>query len=202
MSYDVSQRGKEIGIRTALGADRHAVLDLVLRGGLKMTAGGVAACPALGAGIARVAGRLRFGVSAYDPATYAGLAALRLVAAVAAAHLSARRATALDPLSSLRQLLSYRLARGSYGSACASGWPGAGSPRRPGCGSLAPSGIRGPRLTLPLRISFTRNGTSNAIAKTMATRIPTVMRTSAAHHASDMPDCRNAEWREWMGFGS
>ena len=67
---------------------------------------------------------------------------------------------------------SQRLAFGSYGSACASGWPGAGFPRRPGCGSLAPSGMRGPNVTFPLRISLMRNGTSSATASAMATRMP------------------------------
>jgi len=70
-------------------------------------------------------------------------------------------------------LLSQRLAWGSYGSDCASGWPGAGLPRRPGCGSLAPSGMRGPSVTLPLRISLMRKGTSSATASAMATMMPT-----------------------------
>jgi predicted permease len=103
MSYDVSQRSKEIGIRMALGADRYAVLDLVLRSGLKMAAVGIAAGAMLAAVMARIAGGLLFGVSALDPATYAGLAAVLLLSAAASAYLPARRATALDPLQSLRQ---------------------------------------------------------------------------------------------------
>jgi ABC-type antimicrobial peptide transport system permease subunit len=99
----VSQRTKEIGIRMALGADRYAVLDLVLRGGLKMAAVGVAAGAVLAAVMTRIAGGLLFGVSAFDPAIYAGLAAVLLLSAAAAAYLPARRAAALEPLRSFRQ---------------------------------------------------------------------------------------------------
>jgi putative ABC transport system permease protein len=103
LSYDVSQRAKEIGIRMALGADRRAVLGLVLRGGLGMAALGVTAGAALASGIAHIADGLLFGVSAYDPATYIGLAMLLWVSAVAAAYVPARRATVLDPVTSLRE---------------------------------------------------------------------------------------------------
>ena len=103
MSYDVSQRAREIGIRMALGADRHAVLGLVLRGGLKMAALGVVAGAAIAVGFARVAGSLLFGVSPYDPLTYVGLATVLLGFAATAAYLPARRATALDPLTALRE---------------------------------------------------------------------------------------------------
>jgi cell division protein FtsX len=74
MSYDVSQRQREIGIRMALGADRRAVLVLVLRGGARMAALGVCAGAALALTLARLAGGLLFGVSAHDPPTYAALA--------------------------------------------------------------------------------------------------------------------------------
>jgi putative ABC transport system permease protein len=102
MSYDVSQREREIGIRMALGADRGAVLALVLRGGARMAAAGVAAGAALAFVLARIAGGLLFGVTSYDPLTYLGLAALLIGMAIAAAYLPARRATALKPLDALR----------------------------------------------------------------------------------------------------
>jgi putative ABC transport system permease protein len=102
MAYDVSQRAREIGIRMALGADRQAVLGLVLGGGLKMAALGVAVGAGLALAMARVAGGLLFGVSPHDPLTYAGLAAVLLVLAVAAAYLPARRATLVNPLETLR----------------------------------------------------------------------------------------------------
>ena len=103
MSYDVSQRAREIGIRMALGANRHDVLRLVLGGGVKMAALGVVAGAAIAVGFARVAGGLLFGVSPYDPLTYAGLATVLLGLAVAAAYVPARRAIALSPIASLRE---------------------------------------------------------------------------------------------------
>ena len=86
----------------ALGANRHAVLGLVLRGGLKMAALGVVGGAIMAFGLARLAGGLLFGVSPYDPLTYVGLATVLLGLAVAAAYVPARRATALDPLTALR----------------------------------------------------------------------------------------------------
>jgi ABC-type antimicrobial peptide transport system permease subunit len=87
----------------ALGADRRAVLGLVLRGGVRMAALGVAAGAALAFLLARVAGGLLVGVSPHDPLTYVGLAALLMGMAGAAAYVPARRATALDALSSRRE---------------------------------------------------------------------------------------------------
>ena len=103
MAYDVSQRTREIGIRMALGANRRAVLGLVLRGGLRMAGLGVIAGAALAFAITRLARGLLFGVSPHDPVTYLGLAVVLLGLAAAAAYVPARRATALDPLRSLRE---------------------------------------------------------------------------------------------------
>ena len=103
IAYDVSQRSREIGIRMALGADRHAVLGLVMRGGVRVAAAGIVAGAAIALGLARVASGLLFGVDAYDPPTYVGLAAVLLGFAAAAAYVPARRATAVDPVSSLRR---------------------------------------------------------------------------------------------------
>jgi putative ABC transport system permease protein len=68
-----------------------------------MAALGVVAGAAIAYGFARAASGLLFGVSPYDPFTYVRLAAMLLGLAVAAAYLPARRATALDPLASLRE---------------------------------------------------------------------------------------------------
>jgi ABC-type antimicrobial peptide transport system permease subunit len=102
MAYDVSQRSREIGIRMALGADRRAVLGLVLRGGLTMAVVGVAAGAVIAFTLARIAGGLLYGIAPFDPLTYALLAALLLGLAVAASYVPARRATAIDALVTLR----------------------------------------------------------------------------------------------------
>jgi hypothetical protein len=90
LAYDVSQRKREIG---TLGADRDAVLRLVMGGGLRMAMLGVAIGAAIAFGLARVASGLLFGVAAVDPPTYGGLAILLLGLAAAAAYVPARRAT-------------------------------------------------------------------------------------------------------------
>jgi len=93
----VNQRSREIGIRIALGADRGAVIKMVVAGGARIAAGGILAGIALAFSAARVAAVLLFGVSAGDPATYAMLAAVLLTMAVAAAWLPARRAACIKP---------------------------------------------------------------------------------------------------------
>jgi predicted permease len=102
LSYAVARRTNEIGVRMALGADRHDVLWLVLRDALKLVLIGAA----LGIPAALVASRLvasqLFGISAADPgAIIAATLALLAVAAVAC-YLPARRATRVDPLVALR----------------------------------------------------------------------------------------------------
>jgi putative ABC transport system permease protein len=97
ISYDVSQRSREIGIRIALGADRRAVMTMVVGGGARIAAGGILVGVALAFGSARVAAGLLFGVSPEDPSTYAILASALLAMAVAAAWLPARRAARIDP---------------------------------------------------------------------------------------------------------
>src|SRR2546422_730369 len=74
MSYDVSQRAKEIGIRMALGADRRSVLTMVVGGALRMAAAGVVVGGVLALVVTRLASGLLFGVSGHDPVTYGTLA--------------------------------------------------------------------------------------------------------------------------------
>jgi putative ABC transport system permease protein len=97
MSYNVSQRAREIGIRLALGADRSAVMRMVVGGGLRIASTGIAAGAILALAAARLIAGLLFGVSAADPSTYGMLAALLLAMAVAAAYLPARRAARINP---------------------------------------------------------------------------------------------------------
>jgi len=97
MSYDVSQRAREIGIRLALGADRWSVMRMVVGGGLRIASAGIAAGAILALAAARLIAGWLFGVSAADPSTYGMLAALLLTMAVAAAYLPARRAARINP---------------------------------------------------------------------------------------------------------
>jgi ABC-type antimicrobial peptide transport system permease subunit len=100
-SYVAALRTREIGIRIALGADRHRIRALMLRQGAVPVALGVAA----GLGLALAAGRLAAaflrGVSPHDPATYAGVTLLLVGIVAVATWLPARRAARLDPLQAL-----------------------------------------------------------------------------------------------------
>ena len=102
MSYAVTERVHEIGVRTALGAQRHDIFRLVLGSGMRLAAIGLV----LGAAAALVATRamtsLLFGIRSSDPLTYLVVAALLALAALAACYVPARRAVAVDPLVALR----------------------------------------------------------------------------------------------------
>ena len=102
IAYSVSQRTQEFGIRMALGAERQAILALVVRQGLRLALIGVL----LGALAARVTAHslttLLYGVQATDVATYLGVAAVFVVVALIACVVPARRATAIDPAATIR----------------------------------------------------------------------------------------------------
>jgi predicted permease len=102
LSYVVGRRTKEIGVRMALGAQRNAVLSLVLRQGGAIVGVGVASGVAGAALLTRYLEGMLFGVTALDAATFAGVAAAFGAVAMLAAYLPARRATAIDPLEALR----------------------------------------------------------------------------------------------------
>jgi len=102
ISYSVAQRTHEIGIRMALGAQRGDVLKLVVGQGLALTLVGVA-CGVAGAfGLTRLMEGLLFRVTATDPLTFIGVAALIVIVTLLACYIPARRAAKVDPLVALR----------------------------------------------------------------------------------------------------
>jgi len=102
MSYTVTQRTREIGIRMALGAQRPAVLRLILGQSLTLVAVGLAMGLAGAAGATRYLEGLLFGLTPLDASTFAGAAVLFGSVAGLASYLPARRATDVDPLVALR----------------------------------------------------------------------------------------------------
>jgi putative ABC transport system permease protein len=103
ISYAVSQRTAEIGIRLALGARPAEVSALVLRQGLVVVASGLAIGIAAAAAATQFMASLLYEVSARDPGTFAASAAVLLIVSAVATYLPARRAAAIDPAQSLRR---------------------------------------------------------------------------------------------------
>jgi putative ABC transport system permease protein len=102
ISYSVTQRTRELGIRIALGAQRERVLSLVVRQGLTLTLVGIA-IGLLGAyALTRLIVTLLFGISPLDPITFSCVAVLFVVVACLASYLPARRAAGVDPIIAMR----------------------------------------------------------------------------------------------------
>jgi ABC-type antimicrobial peptide transport system permease subunit len=102
ISFSVSQRTHEIGIRMALGAEAKNVLAMVLRQGVVIVAVGLGLGILLAAVMGKLVGGFLSGVSPFDPVTYVGVTAGLTVVAMVACWVPARRATRVDPMVALR----------------------------------------------------------------------------------------------------
>ena len=102
LSYEVARRTREIGIRTALGAQKQDVVRLVVRQGLALVIVGALAGTAAAFGLTRYLESLLYGVGAGDPLTFVAVCTLLIVVAMVAAWLPARRAAKVDPMVALR----------------------------------------------------------------------------------------------------
>ena len=102
LSYEVARRTREIGIRTALGAQRHEIFRLVLRQGLTLTLFGAIAGIAAAIGVTRYLGSLLYGVASTDPMTFVTIAFTLAAVALLACYIPSRRAMRVDPMVALR----------------------------------------------------------------------------------------------------
>jgi putative ABC transport system permease protein len=102
MSYAVSQRTHEIGVRVALGAQLRDVLSLMVRRGVVLTVVGLAIGLVGAFGLTRVLSGVLFGVSATDPASYIGISLVLLTVGLVASYVPARRAAKVEPAVALR----------------------------------------------------------------------------------------------------
>ncbi len=102
MSYVVGQRANEIGLRMALGASPGDMMRLILRQTLLLAGVGILIGLAGAVAVTQLLTSMLFGVTATDPATYAGVVLLIVVAALIASYIPARRAMRLDPMIALR----------------------------------------------------------------------------------------------------
>ena len=103
MAHMVARRRREIGVRLALGARPRDVVGLVLRNGVRLTVLGMALGLAGALALSRALAGLLFGVSALDPQTYTGVAAVLLFVGGLSAYLASRAAAKVDPLTALRE---------------------------------------------------------------------------------------------------
>lgn len=102
MSYSVTQRTQELGVRMALGAQRRDIFSLVLKQGIILALIGVAIGLAGAIGLSKVLGSVLYGISATDPVTLISVAVIMVAVALMACFFPARKATKVDPLTAMR----------------------------------------------------------------------------------------------------
>jgi putative ABC transport system permease protein len=102
ISYSVSQRTQEIGIRMALGAHHRDVFSMILAQGARLAGLGVAIGLLAAVAATRVMGGLLYGVRPIDPPTFIAVAVFLMAVALVACYVPARRATRIDPMVALR----------------------------------------------------------------------------------------------------
>jgi ABC-type antimicrobial peptide transport system permease subunit len=102
LSYEVSRRTREIGIRTALGAQRRKVLLMILRQGVALVVLGAVAGLTAAVGVTRLLKSLLYEVRPTDPFTFALVACVLILVGTIACFIPARRATRVDPMEALR----------------------------------------------------------------------------------------------------
>jgi predicted permease len=103
MSYGVTQRTREIGVRMALGASRANILALVVGQSMRLILVGILAGASVALALTRLMDSILYGLAPADPATYAGVSLLLALVALAAAYIPAHRAAGVDPMAALRQ---------------------------------------------------------------------------------------------------
>jgi ABC-type antimicrobial peptide transport system permease subunit len=102
LSYSVSQRTQEIGVRVALGACRRDVVRLIVGQGLRLAAVGIGVGLLASFGVTRVIASLLYNITPTDPVSFVGVSLFLTIIAAAASYVPARRAMAVDPLEALR----------------------------------------------------------------------------------------------------
>jgi putative ABC transport system permease protein len=102
LSYNVTQRTQEIGLRMALGAQARQLRGMIVAQGGRVTIVGVVIGVIAAWAVTRLLDTLLFGVDSFDAVTFAGMTALMLGVAILASYIPARRASAVDPMTSLR----------------------------------------------------------------------------------------------------